>query len=154
MTRRPAATARRRRRGVTLLEVIAALAIFLIAAAVVGQMVGDSSRMALRAKLLARAAVLAEAKMAEIEAGAAPLTGSAPAAAGDGDPGWTVAVNVQAEGWTGVTLADDGSAVTGLWLVQVTAAFAPVASGGGNEVEHTLSRVVLDPTIRRPPATQ
>lgn len=73
-TRRLAPPARRlRRAGLTLYEVLLALAIFLGALAALSQLLTTGSRAAVQANLQTQAVILCESKLAEVVAGVEPL---------------------------------------------------------------------------------
>jgi hypothetical protein len=139
---------RRSRAGLSLLEVLTALAIFLLSIVVISQMVDSAAQTALRAQLLTRAGIYAESKMAEVAAGIEPLQSIYMQPLEEGGPGWYYTIQVEPESWTEVDI--DGQQVVGLNLVSLTVGF----SGGRvtNEVEQTLTRVLLDPQLRMPAA--
>ena len=62
------------RPGLTLLEVLVALAIFLLSFAAISQLVTTAGHRALEARRKEEAARLARSKLAEVFAGAVPLT--------------------------------------------------------------------------------
>ncbi|RMG33986.1 MAG: prepilin-type N-terminal cleavage/methylation domain-containing protein [Planctomycetota bacterium] len=113
------------RTGFSLLEVILALAIFVGAAAVVGQLWQVATRAALQNELQTEAVVRAESVLNEVLSGVHALTSQADQPFED-DPSWTWAVDVQPlEGST-------------LYLVRVTVRHEAAAAYG--PVEATLSR--------------
>lgn len=139
----------RRRRGLSLLEVLTALAIFLLSVVAISQMVDGASQIALRAQRTTRAGLYAESKMSEVVAGIVPLQNVFEQPLEEGGPGWYCTIQVEPESWTQVDV--DGQQVAGLNLVSVTVGFR----GGGrltSDVEQTLTRVVLDPQLRVPAA--
>jgi len=77
-----------RRPGISLLEVLLALAIFLLALVAIGQLVGLGTDHALDSQAQATATRLAQSKLAEIEAGVIPLDGSSPSGSFDVEPDW------------------------------------------------------------------
>jgi general secretion pathway protein I len=82
------------RKGISLVEVLIALAIFLMSLSVIGQLVDIGSDNALRAKSQNTATRLAMSKMAEIEAGVIVASTSASGDfSQDGDEGWTWEMN-------------------------------------------------------------
>jgi Tfp pilus assembly protein PilV len=134
------------RLGLSLLEVLVALGIFLISMVVINQMIQTASRTALRTQRLTKAALLCEAKMEEIVAGVLPLQSSGKQAVDGSEPEWLFEVNVEPEGWSAVTV--DSQSLSGLSTVHVT-----VLWGGARTmkpVEYTLTRLVLDPRLRVP----
>jgi type II secretion system protein I len=137
------------RRGLSLLEVLAALAIFFFTAVSLTQMVDNASQAAMRARRMTKAQLLAETKMDEISCGALPLSNGGGSIAEEQE-GWTYTVTVTPESWTNVT-DTTGASVTGLSTVIVTVSWS---SGGGQPVEYSLSRMVLDPSLRIPAQQQ
>lgn len=71
---RRSASGRVARRGITLFEVVLALAIFVGAYAAIGQILETGSRAAVRSQVSAEAVYLAEGKMNEMISGILPLT--------------------------------------------------------------------------------
>jgi general secretion pathway protein I len=120
----------RRRHGLSLMEVLVALAIFLLAFAGLGQLVMLSANQALDAEHQVRAADLCQSKMAEVIAGAVSLT-SQPEVPFEEDPNWR---------WS---LDCDRNSVPGLW--KVTVQVRRQQSQGPPQC--TLTQLVLDPQI-------
>jgi len=121
-------------RGLTLLEVILGLAIFVGSLAVLTRLVELGVRASQFAQLHTRAVIMAESKMGEIMAGLVPLD-AATGGTFEEDPAWQ---------WQ--SAISDGP-VAGLAWVSITvgpAAGGELASHRG-EIEFTLSRWVLDP---------
>jgi prepilin-type N-terminal cleavage/methylation domain-containing protein len=137
---------RPRRRGLSLLEVLVALAIFLLSIVAISQMVESGSRTALRAQRLTRAALFAESKMAELAAGVLPLTPTANEPVPEAEPGWQISVEVAPESWSNVTI--NGVAMNAVNLIHVTVAF--VNASGATEITHSVSRVLMDPRLKQP----
>lgn len=123
--------------GFTLLEVILALAILLTSLAAIGQLVYNAYRNAARARDLTRAQLIAEAILAELNAGALPLETVADAPVEDIDdtaePGWLYTVDI-------APLELDG-----LLSVQVIVAQDP--SVVAHPVQYSLTQWMLDPTM-------
>lgn len=125
-----------RKRGVrpalTLLEVVIALAVFLLAMTVFSQMLlrnGEIARDLQRQNLATR---LCQSKLAEVVAGVVPLSSQSDAAfEEEPDYSWSLT-------------ADNGS-VTGLW--NVTVSVTRQQTDSGNPVQCSLSQMVLDPSI-------
>jgi type II secretory pathway pseudopilin PulG len=116
----------------TLLEVIISLAIFLFSIVALGHLVNVATDRALQAQLRQQAAFLCQSKLAEIAAGAEPLSSQAGTPFNE-DADWL---------WT----ADCSEAeFPGLWRVTVS-----VSRQVGDELplEVSLSQFVLDPTLR------
>jgi type II secretion system protein I len=82
-----------RRPGISLLEVLLALAIFLLALVAIGQLVDIGTDHALDSQAQATATRLAQSKLAEVEAGVIPLDGSSPSGTFDVEPEWTWTVS-------------------------------------------------------------
>lgn len=121
------------RRGLSLLEVILALAILGMAVAILGELVHMATRSAADARELTRAQLLCESKMAEIVLGVEPLQplSFTPLQL---DPDWLYAIDVQPS-------AFDPS----LLVVRVTV--QQDTQGVGVPVEYTLTRWMIDPTL-------
>ncbi len=141
---------RKKHSGLSLLEVLTALAIFMLSVVVISQMVDSGSRTALRAQKQTKAALLAESKMAELAAGIEPLESAPAQAYNDPEPGWSYSINVVPENWSNVQV--DGQGIAGLNTVHVTVSWS--SPQGAVDVEYTLSRLLLDPRIRVPAAEQ
>ena len=123
------------RKGLTLLEVILALAIFVGSLAVISKLVELGVRGAHYAQLQTRAVMLAESKMGEIVAGIVPID----SASGDvfaEDPAWQWQLSVS-----------DGP-VEGLKWVSIYVAPASTGELARNRerIDYTLSRWLLDPS--------
>lgn len=88
----PATRCERRRRGITLLEVLIALAIFLGAMTVIGQIVATGSQAAIDAQQQAEAVRRCETVLAEALAGSIPLQDSSGEFEDDPDWSWSVSV--------------------------------------------------------------
>jgi general secretion pathway protein I len=89
--RRPA------RRGLSLLEIMLALAILLLSMVAIGKLVDIGADRGMDARMNTRAARLAQAKLAEVEAGLIPLDGTATGQFDD-EPGWTWTVEPVSQG--------------------------------------------------------
>ena len=120
-----------RRPGLSLLEVLVALTIFLLAFVILGRLVIFGSDRALQTQHEVQAADLCQTKMAEVIAGAVPLT-AVSAVPFNEDQAWQ---------WS---LDCEQSDFPGLWNVTVR-----VSRQGqrGTEVVCTLNEKVLDPQI-------
>src|SRR5947209_15845261 len=95
-----------KRRGLTLLEVLIALGIFLMSFAVISHLITLSADRALDVQQLGQATQLCQAKLAEVSAGVVPLSGQTDVPF-DEDPNFLWSLDaVQAE-------------ITGLWKVTV-----------------------------------
>ena len=136
------------RSGLSLLEVLVALAIFMLSVVAISQMVDSASRTARRAQRLSQASLLCQSVMAEIACGATPMVSADMVPIETAEPGWFYSITVEPEDWTSVPI--DGQSITGLNTVHVTVQY--IGLGTVPEVEHTLTRVLLDPQLRVPAA--
>jgi len=121
------------RRGLSLFEVIIALAIFMGSIAAIGQLVSTGVRGAVQARLQSQAMLRAETKMAEAVAGATSLTGGSSGAFPD-DASWTWSIAVAA------------GPHEGLYLVEVTAAHHGTTRAANQSF--ALRRLVRDPKLQ------
>jgi prepilin-type N-terminal cleavage/methylation domain-containing protein len=128
----PEAPARSARRGLSLLEVLVALAIFLFSLIVVGRLVVMGADTALDVQYQSQAAQLCQSKMAEVMAGVVPLNPQNEVPF-DEDPEWT---------WT---LDCEQNNIAGLWNVTVKVSHL---RGPGFKNECSLNQMMLDPSIR------
>lgn len=121
------------RAGLSLLEVLTALAIFLMAMVAVGQMINMATDSAIQVEHQQLAAQLCQAKIAEVNAGAIALSAQSDAQMGDEFPGWTWSME-----------AEQGD-IANLWRVKVK-----VGRDGpnGTRTECEMNQMVLDPAIR------
>lgn len=124
------------RNGITLLEVLAALVIFVLSFTALAGLIHLASERALDIQRQTLAVQMCQSKLAEVIAGVVPLQSQSGTI--DEDPDWTW--NLEAE------QAD----VTNLWNVTVRVS-RPTEMG---EVSVTLSARVLDPAIRGSAADQ
>jgi general secretion pathway protein I len=122
-----------RRAGLTLLEVVISLAIFLFALAAISQLIRIGGDMAMQAQFRQHAVFLCQAKLAEFAAGVVPMSSQGNTPCDDPDGDWQWSANC------------DNSTATGLWTVQVT---VTGPQGASNPVSITVTRMWLDPTIR------
>jgi type II secretion system protein I len=95
---------RSRRRGLSLLEVMLALAILGVSLAAIGELMRIGSRNAEMARDLTTAQILCETKMAEIVSGLLPATATTPAPILDVESGndWLYAVETEQVGQEGL----------------------------------------------------
>jgi hypothetical protein len=124
---------RQARPALSLLEVIVALAIFLISLTAIGHLVSMGSERALDIEQQGEAAMLAQAKMAEVIWGVIPLSSLS-------DQSFNEAPDYK---WS--LTAEQNSNVSNLWNVSVT---ITRERSDGTKIESTLSQMVLDPSIR------
>jgi type II secretion system protein I len=121
-----------RRAGMTLLEVLISLAIFLLSLVAIGRLVSISSERAREVQLKGEAMLKCQSKLAEIIGGAEQLTSQSDVPFPE-DPNWT---------WS----ADcNQGQVNNLWTVQVRVG---KQRADGSRLEVTLSQMVLDPSVR------
>lgn len=120
------------RPGFSLLEVLIALAIFLISLIALGQLITFSGERALEVQQLSRASQLCQSKLAEVVSGAISL--SSQDGDFDEDSDWHWHIDAQQD-----------SAITGLWRVEVKVSRD---LGDGTHFESTANQMVLDPSLR------
>ena len=118
------------RRGLSLLEVVMAVAIMGLAMAIIGNLVRLGSRNAGITKWQSQAQILCDAKMAEVSSGVLPLENIARASISE-RPEWTYTVEVQ------------DSDLTGLLKVSVTV--QPSDSSSTEFSPYRLTRLIPDP---------
>lgn len=121
-------------RGLTLLEVVLALAILTASFATLAQLVGVAVRAARQGRELTRGQLVAESLMAEIAAGAIAADNLS-AVPVDTDPGWLVSATV-------TPTMQDG-------IIQVTV-MAQQDSASRRRAEFVLSRWMRDPNLAIP----
>jgi len=119
------------RPGLSLLEVIVSLAIFLMSMVAIGQIVSIASQRALDVQHRTTALQIAQAKLAEAQAGAIPLENNED----------QVVDEDNAYHWS--VLAEQGQ-VEGLWNVTIKVVRE---RGDGTKVEVALSQMIMDPTL-------
>jgi general secretion pathway protein I len=122
----------RTRRGLSLLEVLVALAIFLFSLVALSQLIDIGSASARDVRWLGRASALAQSRMAEVMAGSLALTSQGDTAC-DEDPDWTWSMDAEA------------GAAPGLFQVRVVVSRP---RPDGSRFETVLNQMVLDPTFR------
>lgn len=121
------------RGGLTLYEVLLAIAIFFPALAVLGQGIATGSRAGVQARLQSQAILRCESALAEVVSGASPMQSSTGMAFPDGAAGWSWDLEVLA----GPHLH--------LLELQVTANY--LSESGMNTASYTLTRYVRDPQL-------
>jgi general secretion pathway protein I len=90
-------------RGLTLFEVVIAMAIFAGAITALSQALSTATRAALQARLQSQAVLLCQTKMAEVVGGAISSSGSGESSFNEpGLDGWTYRVNMTAGAHTGI----------------------------------------------------
>lgn len=125
-------TSSARRAGITLLEVVISLAIFLFSFVAIAELLSLASNRAIEAQYRQQAIFLCQSKLAEFAAGVQPMESQSDVPF-DEDADWH---------WSADCSAD---VANGLWSVKVTVS-RPEGSGKGVEV--TVTRMLLDPNIR------
>jgi type II secretory pathway pseudopilin PulG len=123
----------RNRPGLTLLEVIISLAIFLFSLVAIGHLMTMGTQRASDAKALSRATQLCQGKLSEVIAGVLPLSSQGETAF-DEEPDYVWSVECQQD------------SIANLWDVQVKVTRAN--KDAGNNIEVVLQQMVLDPTVR------
>jgi general secretion pathway protein I len=118
------------RPGLTLIEVLVALAIFLLSLTAISRLVTFAGQRALDARRTEEAARLARSKFSEVFAGVVPLQSSDDTPF-DEDPDYS---------WS---LTADSASLSDLWVVSVT-----VKRKGDQGPGFTLREFMLDPTVR------
>jgi general secretion pathway protein I len=121
-----------KRHGLTLLEVLVALGIFLMAFASISHLVTLSADRALEVQQQGKAAQLCQAKLAEVAAGIVPLSGQTDVPF-DEDPKFLWSLDA--------AQAD----ISGLWKVTVRVS---LERSDGSRTECSLDRMLLDPSLR------
>lgn len=123
----------RPRRGVSILEVLAAVTIFMVAFGAISELLNLSARQAQDAYQRQQAVLLCQSKLAEVVAGAIALSGQ-PESPCEEDPAWVWALECEQNG-----------EITGLWNVTVRVSRAIPDVG---RVECVIQQRVLDPSLR------
>jgi type II secretion system protein I len=121
-----------RRSGLSLLEVLAALAIFLFSLVALSQLIGLGSENAKTVQWLGEASLLAQSRLAEIQAGSIAL-GSQSESTCDEDPDWSWAMDAEQD------------TAPGLYRVKITISRT---RSDGSKFESVLNQMVLDPNYR------
>ncbi len=120
------------RSGLSLLEVMAALAIFLFSLVALSQLIDIGSANARDIDWLGRASLLAQSRMAEVMAGSIPLTSQSETTC-DEDPDWSFSIDSESD------------VAPGLYRVTVTVSRT---RSDGSKFESVLNQMVLDPNYR------
>ena len=128
MTRRTA----RARRGLSLLEVLVALAIFLMSITAIGHLVNIAGAQALDAAQRNEAARLCQSQLNRVLAGDVPLSSN-------GDTPFEENAN-----YTWSVNAEQNSSVNGLWNVTVK---VTRERSDGSKIEVAVNQMVLDPSV-------
>jgi len=119
------------RRGLSLFEVLIALAIFVCSMAAIGQLISSGVRAAVQARLQSQAVLRAESKMAEVVAGITSLHGASGTFSDDTNWSWAAASTQDQQ--------------PGLYLVEVTVSHAGMTTSA--KQSFTLRRLVRDPQL-------
>jgi general secretion pathway protein I len=122
-----------RRSGLTLIEVLLALAIFLMSLVALGQLMNLTSQMAIEIDQTNRANQLMQKQMNAVVSGYVPLTSQSDTSF-DEDPNWYWSMDAQSD------------STPNLWHVTVTVSHK--TSGGDEDFKRSLSQMVLDPLVR------
>ena len=118
------------RRGLTLLEVLLALAILMMALTAIGRLVDIGSDQELQGRVQTQGSRLALAKLGEFESGAAPLESGSGTFEGD-DAGWQWTADIQQQ------------STPNLYLVTISA----TRDLKGQPVTITMSQMIFDPAV-------
>jgi type II secretion system protein I len=124
--------ANRARRGLSLLEVLAALAIFLFSLVALSQLISIGSDRAQEIEWLGRGSLIAQSRMAEVLAGSIALSSQSDATC-DEDPDWSWSMDAEPD--TPATL----------YRVKITVSRN---RPDGSRFETVLNQMVLDPNSR------
>lgn len=120
------------RAGLSLIEVIVSLAIFLMSLVALGQLISLGGDAARNVQWISRSMMIAESKMAELASGSLPLTSlSETPCEEDTDFSWSV--------------TSEAESAPGLFRVTV---IVSRPRPDGSRFETTLNQMILDPTIR------
>lgn len=126
------ACALQQRRGITLFEVVLALAIFVGSLAALGQVLRTGSRASIRAELLSEAALRCESRMSDVLSGVVPLESVSATPFEDGSPwAWSLAI------------FDTGT--PNLLRLELTVNYN--GPGGDGRTEFQLVRLLRDPIV-------
>jgi Tfp pilus assembly protein PilV len=125
------------RRGLSLVEVLLSLAILIIGLTAIGQLVNLGTDAGSEARAYARGNRLAQAKMAEVEAGVLPVSSPADGQFDGDDAAWTYSVMSEP---TGPTNSTGQSTV---YNVTVTVS----SDVKGKPIQVVLVQMVFDPTL-------
>ena len=128
-----AARPRSRRRGLSILEVLVSVMVFLVAFGTLSEVLSLSARHGLEATHRQQAVLICQSKLAEVGVGAIPLS-SQPETSLEEDPAWMWSIQCEQSGQ-----------VTGLWNVTVR---VTRANREPTQVECVLNQMVLDPSLR------
>ena len=121
------------RPGFSLLEVVIALAIFLLSLVAIGQIISLASDRALEVQQQDQANLLCQTKMAEVIIGAESLSSSGGFSPFKEDTDWQ---------WR---MECDPADIAGLWNVKL---WVQYERADGKKIDARLSRMVLDPALR------
>ena len=120
-----------RRKGMSLLEVIIAMAVFLMSLTGLVFLMGVASESALEAQMRSQAMSICQSQLAKAASGSVPLSGQAMSTSED-DDAYQMSMDV------------DSGSFNGLHNVTVT---VTRKRGNGSEMECSLSQMILDPKI-------
>ncbi|MCR9233508.1 MAG: prepilin-type N-terminal cleavage/methylation domain-containing protein [bacterium] len=125
-------TRKRTRAGLTLLEVLISLAIFLGALTALSQLIGIGSRAAVQAQLRTQAILKCQSKLAEVLAGAQPLESVSQAAFED-EENWKWSLDVQPGAYEN--------------MLQLTVSVLYSGAGESVTTSYQLTRQIRDPAM-------
>jgi len=122
------------RKGITLLEVLVALAIFLLSLIAINQLVSLGADRARDVQLQSQGLQLCQSKLAEVVAGVVPIQTPQSNTLFDEDPNWQWSMD-----------SDSNSSITGLYTVTV---HVSRQRPDGSRFEVALSQMIMDPSLR------
>lgn len=118
------------RPGVSLLEVLVALAIFLLSMVAIGQLIDVATDSALDANAQATGIRLAQSKLAELEAGLLPVANGSTAGVIEEEVGWSYEIQ------------SSPTDITNVYAVTVTL----TNIRNGKQTDVSMSQMIFDPT--------
>ncbi len=121
------------RRGLSILEVLVSVMVFLVAFGTISELLSLSARHGLEATHRQQAVLICQSKLAEVVVGAIPLSSQSETAVEE-DPAWMWSLQ-----------CEQNSQATGLWNVIVRVSRT---NGEPIQVECVLNQMVLDPSLR------
>ncbi len=133
------------RRGLTLFEVVIALAIFLGAVVALSHLINVGTDRALDVQQQAQASMLCQSKLAEVLAGKEPVTGTNAFVAFGGDPYWSSLTKDENVNWTYNVESTPSGLGDNLYKVKVT---VRLERPDGKIIDASLAQMVLDPALR------
>jgi general secretion pathway protein I len=124
----------RARKGITLLEVLVALAIFLLSLIAINQLVSLGADRARDVQLQSQGLQLCQSKLAEVVVGVVPIQAPQSNTPFDEDPNWQWSMD-----------SDANTSITGLYTVTI---HVSRQRPDGSRFEVALSQMIMDPSLR------